>query len=78
MPEDHTRQVATNLSSATAGTTMLQEVSIGGFNLGHLPAVVLPAPPVTLAVSEDGLLSARVFHAVFVDRVNATVIFDPD
>jgi hypothetical protein len=78
MPEDHTRQVATNLSSATAGTTTLQEVSIEGLNLGHLPAVVLPAPPVTLAVSEDGLLPACMFHAVFVDRVNATVIFDPD
>jgi predicted aspartyl protease len=73
-----TRQVATNLSSTTARTTTLNELSIGNLNLARVPAVILPTPPAALAVSEDGLLPACMFHAVFVDRVNAAVIFDPD
>jgi predicted aspartyl protease len=73
-----TRQMATNLSSTTARAVTLDEVRIGNLNLAHVPAVILPTPPAALAVSEDGLLPACMFHAVFVDRVNATVIFDPD
>jgi predicted aspartyl protease len=75
---DRTRQVATNLSSTTARAITLDEISIGNLNLERVPTVSLPAPPAALAVSEDGLLPACMFNAVFVDRVNGTVIFDPD
>jgi predicted aspartyl protease len=73
-----TTRVTTNLSEAKATEVTLEQIEIGELSLASVPAVVLPAAPAALAASEDGLLPACIFHAVFIDRVNSTVTFDPD
>jgi len=70
--------LATNLSSATATTTILDGIAIGSLTLENVPAVVLRAPPATLEISEDGLFPLCLFRAVLIDRANSTVTIDPD
>jgi predicted aspartyl protease len=73
-----TTRVATNLSNTIATAIILDEIAIGDLSLANIPALVLPAAPAALDASEDGLLPACIFHAVFVDYPNSTVTFDPD
>ena len=70
-------QVSTNLADHSASTVLLHDVSIAEARLPETQVVVLRNDLQKPSDPQDGLLPAALFHSVFFDRTNATVIFSP-
>jgi hypothetical protein len=70
-------RVSTNLADHKASTIRLQDVSIAGARLPDTQVVLLRNDLQKPSDPQDGLLPAALFHSVFFDCANATVIFSP-
>jgi predicted aspartyl protease len=70
-------KVSTNLAEQSAATVVLHDVSIADAHLPDTQVVVLRNDLQKPSDPQDGLLPAALFHSVFFDRTNATVIFSP-
>jgi hypothetical protein len=70
-------KVSTNLAEQSAATVVLHDVSIADAHLPDTQVVVLRNDLQKPSDPQDGLLPAALFHSVFFDRTNATVVFSP-